>query len=102
MQNHYNIRDRSSDRLVDLCAEAGIAFIPWYPLGAGRLAGRGSPLARIAERRNAAPSQIALAWLLHRSPAMLPIPGTSSIAHFEENFGAASIRLTPEEFQALA
>jgi aryl-alcohol dehydrogenase-like predicted oxidoreductase len=102
VQNHYNLRDRSSDRLVDLCAAAGIAFIPWYPLGAGRLAGRISPLARIADRHGAAPSQIALAWLLHRSPAMLPIPGTSSIAHFEANLGAASIRLSADEFQALA
>jgi pyridoxine 4-dehydrogenase len=101
VQNHYNLRDRSSDQLVDHCASAGIAFIPWYPLAAGRLAVAGSNLARIAERHQATPAQVALAWLLHRSPAMLPIPGTGSIAHFEENLGALSLRLSPEEFAAL-
>ena len=101
-QNAYNLRDRSSAGLVDICADAGIAFIPYYPLAKGRLAGGpGSPLDRIAERHHVAPRQIALAWLLHRSPVMLPIPGTSSIAHLEENLTAASIRLTPEEFQIL-
>jgi pyridoxine 4-dehydrogenase len=102
VQNAYNLRDRSSDGLIDLCAGAGIAFIPFYPLAKGRLAAPGSPLARIAERHHATPGQVALAWLLHRSPMMLPIPGTSSIAHFDENLGAASVRLTAEEFQALA
>jgi pyridoxine 4-dehydrogenase len=103
VQNAYNLRDRSSDGLIDLCAEAGIAFIPYYPLAKGRLAGEpGSPLDRIAEHHQATPRQIALAWLLHRSPAMLPIPGTSSIAHLEENLAAASIRLSAEEFQTLA
>jgi pyridoxine 4-dehydrogenase len=101
-QNAYNLRDRSSAGLVDICADAGIAFIPYYPLAKGRLAGGpGSPLDRIAERHHVTPRQIALAWLLHRSPMMLPIPGTSSIAHLEENLTAASIRLTPEEFQIL-
>jgi pyridoxine 4-dehydrogenase len=102
VQNHYNLRDRSSDALVDDCAAAGIAFIPWYPLAAGRLADHGAALARIARRHGATQSQIALAWLLHRSPAMLPIPGTASIVHFEENLGAATIRLTADEFQTLA
>jgi len=102
VQNSYNLRDRSSDSLVDLCAGAGIAFIPFYPLAKGRLARLDSPLARIAERHRATPGQIALAWLLHRSPAMLPIPGTSSIAHFDENLAAASIRFSAEELQALA
>src|SRR5215470_15959140 len=102
VQNHYNLRDRSSDRLIDICAEAGIAFIPWYPLAAGRLASPNSRLARIAQRHGATPSQIALAWLLQRSPAMLPIPGTSSIAHLEENLASASIYLSSDEFQALA
>jgi pyridoxine 4-dehydrogenase len=102
VQNSYNLRDRSSDALVDICAGAGIAFIPFYPLAKGRLARPDSQLARIAERHDAAPGQIALAWLLHRSPVMLPIPGTSSLAHFEENFGAVSIRLSAEEFQTLA
>jgi len=102
VQNSYNLRDRSSDALVDICASAGIAFIPFYPLAKGRLARPDSPLAKIAERHHATPGQIALAWLLHRSPAMLPIPGTSSLAHFEENLGAMSIRLNAEEFRTLA
>src|SRR5438132_10185493 len=103
VQNAYNLRDRSSDGLIDRCADAGIAFIPYYPLAKGRLAaGPGSPLDRIAEHHRATPRQIALAWLLHRSPVMLPIPGTSSIAHLEENLAAVSIRLTADEFLALA
>ncbi len=102
VQNCYNLRDRSSDRLIDMCAGAGIAFIPWYPLAAGRLASPNSPLARIAQSHGATPGQIALAWLLQRSPAMLPIPGTSSIAHLEENLASASIRLSADEFRALA
>ena len=101
VQNHYNARDRSSDRLIDICAEAGIAFIPWYPLAAGRLTGANSPVARIAQRHGATPSQIVLAWLLQRSPAMLPIPGTSSIAHLEENLASSSTRLNPDEFRIL-
>lgn len=102
VQNHYNLRDRSSDGLVDICAQAGIAFIPWYPLAAGRLASANSPVTRIAQRHSATPSQISLAWLLQRSPAMLPIPGTSSTAHLEENLASASIRLKPDELRTLA
>jgi pyridoxine 4-dehydrogenase len=102
VQNCYNLQDRSSDGLIEICAGAGIAFIPFYPLAKGRLARPGSPLADVADTHHAPPGQIALAWLLHRSPVMLPIPGTSSIAHFEENLGAASIRLSADEFQALA
>jgi aryl-alcohol dehydrogenase-like predicted oxidoreductase len=102
VQNAYNLRDRSSDALVNLCADAGIAFIPFYPLAKGRLAAPGTPLAQIAERHQATPGQIALAWLLHRSPTMLPIPGTSSISHLDENLAAASIRLDAEELRALA
>ena len=102
VQNCYNLRDTSSDGLIDICAAAGIAFIPWYPLAAGRLASPNSPVARIAYSHGATPGQIALAWLLQRSPAMLPIPGTSSIAHLEENLASASIRLSADEFRALA
>jgi aryl-alcohol dehydrogenase-like predicted oxidoreductase len=103
VQNGYNLRDRSSDALIDVCAEAGIAFIPFYPLAKGRLtATPGSPLDRIAQHHGATPRQIALAWLLHRSPVTLPIPGTSSIAHLEENLEAASVRLSADEFQSLA
>jgi pyridoxine 4-dehydrogenase len=100
VQNSYNLSDRSSEALIDICADAGIAFIPFYPLAKGRLAG--GSLDRIAERHGATPRQIALAWLLHRSPVMLPIPGTSSIAHLEENLGATSIILSAEDFQTLA
>src|SRR5215475_5727669 len=102
VQNHFNLRDRSSDRLVDICAESGMAFIPWYPLAAGRVASPNSPVARIAQHHGATPSQISLAWLLQRSPAMLPIPGTSSIAHLEENLASAQIRLNPDEFRTLS
>jgi pyridoxine 4-dehydrogenase len=103
VQNAYNLRDRSSDVLIDICAADGIAFIPYYPLAKGRLPeGPGSPLDRIAQRLHATPRQIALAWLLHRSPAILPIPGTSSIAHLEENLAAASIPLSVEDFRTLA
>src|SRR5205823_13459217 len=102
VQKAYMLRDRSPEGLLDICAKAGIAFIPYYPLAKGRLAGgAASPLDRIAERHHATPRQIALAWRLHRSPAMLPIPGTSSIAHLEENLAAASIRLTEEELLTL-
>ena len=102
VQNCYNLRDRSSDGLIDICAGAGIAFIPWYPLAAGRLASPNSPLVRISQRLDATTSQITRAWLLQRSPAMLPIPGTSSIAHLEENLASASIRLSADEFRTLA
>ena len=101
VQNSYNLQDRSSETLVDICAGAGIAFIPFYPLAKGRLARPDSPLAKIAETHRATPGQIALAWLLHHSPVMLPIPGTSSLAHFEENLGALSIGLSAEEFRTL-
>lgn len=103
VQNGYSLRDRSSDALIDICAKAGIAFIPFYPLAKGRLvAAPGSPLDRIAQRHDATSRQIALAWLLHRSPVMLPIPGTSSIAHLLENVAAAAIRLSAEDFRTLS
>jgi pyridoxine 4-dehydrogenase len=84
---------------VDYCERNGIAFIPWFPLGAGKVAGE--VLNRIARTHSASPTQIALAWLLHRSPIMLPIPGTSSIEHLEQNVAAASLSLTDEDYQAL-
>src|SRR5215831_6745938 len=102
LSNAVHHQLRPSDRLIDICAGAGIAFIPWYPLAAGGLATPNSRLVRIAKSHGATPSQIALAWLLQRSPAMLPIPGTSSIAHLEENLASASIHLSSDEFQALA
>ena len=102
VQNAFNLRDRSSDSLVDSCAAQGLAFIAFYPLAKGRLAAPGSALARIATRHQATPGQIALVWLLHRSPALLPIPGTASLAHLDENLAAADIRLSNEEMLELA
>ncbi len=99
VQNRYSFADREWDNVVDYCERNGIAFIPWFPLGAGTVAGR--LLEKIAKARQAKPIQIALAWLLKRSPIMLPIPGTSSIAHLEENVQAASLQLTDEEYMDL-
>jgi pyridoxine 4-dehydrogenase len=99
VQNRYGFADREWDYVVTYCERNGIAFIPWFPLGAGRVAG--DVLARMARAHEAAPIQIALAWLLRRSPIMVPIPGTSSITHLEQNVAAASLRLTDEEYQTL-
>jgi aryl-alcohol dehydrogenase-like predicted oxidoreductase len=97
VQNRYSLEDRDSEDVLDVCEEAGIGFIPWFPLATGRLAEPGGPLDRVAREHDATPGQIALAWLLARSPAMLPIPGTSSIEHLEENVAAAEIELSPDE-----
>jgi len=101
VQNRYNFADRSSEDVLDYCEKHGIGFIPWFPLGAGDLSKPGSALDAIAHAHGATPGQIALAWLLQRSPVMLPIPGTSKVAHLEENVVAADIKLTPAEFTAL-
>jgi aryl-alcohol dehydrogenase-like predicted oxidoreductase len=101
VQNRYNLVDRASEDVLDFCAQNGIGFIAWYPLAAGDLAKDGSLLDRIAKRHGAAPSQIALAWVLKRSPVMLPIPGTSKVAHLEENVAAVNITLSDEDFAAL-
>jgi len=101
VQNRYNLGDRESEDVLDHCEKNGIGFIPWYPLNAGELSREGSPLDAIAGKHNATPGQIALAWLLKRSPVLLPIPGTSKAAHLEENVGAAEIKLSDEEFTAL-
>jgi len=100
VQNRYNIEDRASDDVLAACEKAGIAFIPWYPLGAGH-ALRSAKLRDVAARHNATPSQVALAWLFARSPVMLPIPGTSSIAHLEENARAANLKLSAADIAAL-
>jgi pyridoxine 4-dehydrogenase len=100
VQNEYNIEHRASDAVLAACEKTGIAFIPWYPLGAGR-ALRSARVRRIAARRGATPAQVALAWLLARSPVMLPIPGTGSIRHLEENAAAATLKLSPEDLAAL-
>ena len=101
VQNRYNLVDRASEDVLEHCAKAGIGFIPWFPLAAGELARPGSILDSIAKRKGASPSQIALAWVLKRSPVMLPIPGTSSVKHLEENVAAASIVLSDDEFRTL-
>ena len=101
VQNRYNFADRSSEDVLDYCEKHGIGFIPWFPLGAGDLAKPGSALDAIAHAHEASPGQIALAWLLQRSPVMLPIPGTSKVAHLEENIVAADIKLTAAEFTSL-
>ncbi|HKN31558.1 MAG TPA: aldo/keto reductase [Roseiarcus sp.] len=101
VQNRYNLADRTSEATLDYCAKNGIGFIPWFPLNAGELAREGSALDEIARRRRASPGQIALAWLLKRSPVMLPIPGTGKVAHLEENVGAAAIKLSDDEFATL-
>lgn len=101
VQNRYNLIDRGSEEVLDYCEQHGIGFIPWFPLAAGNLAKPGSVLDGIARKHGAAPSQIALAWVLKRSPVMLPIPGTSKVAHLEENVAAAGIDLSDEDFAAL-
>ena len=101
VQNLYNLANRSAEELLDYSAANGIGFIPWFPLATGELARPGSPLAELAARRGATPSQLALAWLLHRSPVMLPIPGTSSVSHLEDNVAAAGIALSDSEYASL-
>jgi aryl-alcohol dehydrogenase-like predicted oxidoreductase len=101
VQNSYNLADCESDDVVDYCEANDIGFIPYYPLGDGELARPGGALDRLAKAKGATPGQVALAWLLKRSPVMLPIPGTSKVAHLEENVAAASLTLTDAEFAAL-
>jgi len=101
VQNLFNLTNRSSEALLDHAAKLGVAFIPWFPLATGALAERGSPLRGLAEKHRATPAQLALAWLLRRSPVMLPIPGTSSLEHLEENVAGAELSLTAAEFEAI-
>jgi pyridoxine 4-dehydrogenase len=101
VQNRYNLVDRTSEDVLDYCTKHGIGFIPWYPLAAGDLAKSGSLLDHVATQHGVSPSQIALAWVLKRSPVMLPIPGTSKVKHLEENVRAADVDLTDEQFNAL-
>ena len=102
VQNMYNLSMRAAEPLLDKVTAEGIAFIPWFPLAAGPLAAADGPLQRIADDHHASPSQLALAWLLKRSPVMLPIPGTSKVAHLEENVAAAEIELSDAEFETLS
>ena len=101
VQNLYNLANRQSEAIVDYCAAHGIGFIPWFPLAAGALAGPGSVLSTIADKLHASNGQVALAWLLKRAPVMLPIPGTSSVEHLQENVAAAQLTLTDEDYAAL-
>jgi aryl-alcohol dehydrogenase-like predicted oxidoreductase len=100
VQNRYSVGDRGSEDVLELCEKEGIAFLPWYPLGAGSLARPGE--ARSGAVEASTPAQVAIAWLLRRSPVMVPIPGTSSVAHLEENVAAAGLRLSDEDFERLA
>jgi aryl-alcohol dehydrogenase-like predicted oxidoreductase len=102
VQNRYNLTDRGSEEVLEDCEREGLGFLPWYPLATGKLAKSGGPVDEIARAHDAAPAQVALAWLLQRSPVTLPIPGTSSIAHFEQNLEAAELELSSEELEALS
>ena len=102
VQNQFNLADRSAEPVLDYSTGHGIAFIPYRPLATGSLASEGSPLAELARKHDATPAQLALAWLLKRSPVMLPIPGTSSVAHLEDNMLGANIELTDKEFAELS
>ena len=101
VQNLFNLTARDAEPLLDHCTDKGIGFIPWFPLATGKLLDAGGPLAQIAADTGAEPSQLALAWLLRRSPVILPIPGTSSVAHLDQNLGAAELELTDAQFEAL-
>ena len=102
VQNLYNLGNRSADDVLEACERENIGFIPWFPLNTGGLADEGGPLAKLAERHEARPAQLALAWLLHRSEVMLPIPGTKSVDHLEENLQAATLELSEDEVAELA
>ena len=102
VQNQYNIGDRRHEDVVEYCTQHGLAFIPWFPVAAGKLAKPGGKLDEAAKRHGATVGQLSLAWLLHRSPVMFPIPGTSSVAHLEENVAAAGVKLSAEEWREIS
>jgi pyridoxine 4-dehydrogenase len=101
VQNRYNLTDRASEDVLQYCTRENLGFIPWFPLATGDLAQAGGPLAEIAGRRHATPAQVALAWLLAKSPVMLPIPGTASVEHLKENMAAANVKLSDEDLAVL-
>jgi aryl-alcohol dehydrogenase-like predicted oxidoreductase len=101
VQNQYNLSDRKHEKTLVYCQRHKLGFIPWFPVAAGKLARAGGPLDKVAKEHHATVAQLSLAWLLHHSPVMLPIPGTSSIAHLEENIGAATVKLSGEEWQEI-
>jgi len=99
VQNRYNISDRQHEKTLDYCENRQLGFIPWFPVAAGKLVAPGGPLESLAKRHNVSVAQLSLAWLLHRSPVMLPIPGTSSVKHLEENVAAADLKLNEQEWK---
>src|SRR4029077_14995651 len=101
VQNRYSVADRASEDVLKYCQKENMGFIPWFPLAAGQLSGGDSPIHRVAEQLKATPSQVALAWLLSRSPVILPIPGTSRVEHLEENVAAAGLRIDKSKLQEL-
>ena len=101
VQNRYNLADRRSEEILERCQDLGLGFLPWFPLNTGNLAQPSGKLDEIARAHDATPAQVALAWLLQRSPVTLPIPGTSSIEHFDENLEAAQLELSDQEMEAL-
>jgi pyridoxine 4-dehydrogenase len=102
VQNLYNLTDRSSEDVLDHCEAEGLGFIPWFPIAAGALGNPGGPVDAVASETGATHSQVALAWLLRRSPVMLPIPGTKSVDHVEENCGAGAVVLTDDQVASLS
>jgi pyridoxine 4-dehydrogenase len=101
VQNQYNLSDRRHEKVLKYCEQHNLAFIPWFPVASGKLAQPGGPLDQVAKQHHATVAQLSLAWLLHHSPVMLPIPGTSSVKHLEENIAAAEVHLSPEEWKAI-
>jgi aryl-alcohol dehydrogenase-like predicted oxidoreductase len=101
VQNRYSVTDRGSENVLEYCEKQKMAFIPWFPLAAGQVTGGNSPISQVAARSHASPSQLALAWLLARSPMILPIPGTSKVAHLEENVAAAELKIDQNAMQKL-
>jgi len=101
VKNQYNLSDRQHEKVLQYCEQQQLAFIPWFPVAAGKLAEPGGPLDQIARKHGATVAQLSLAWLLHHSPVMIPIPGTSSVKHLEENMAAARLQLSPEEWAAV-
>jgi pyridoxine 4-dehydrogenase len=102
VQNNYSVSRRDSEDVLDVCEQQGIAFIPWFPMASGNLAEPGGPLDEVAREHGATPAQVSIAWLLQKSPVMIPIPGTSSLAHLEENVAARDLDLTDDELKSIA
>jgi aryl-alcohol dehydrogenase-like predicted oxidoreductase len=102
VQNRYSLADRGSEDVLNYCEKEELGFIPWFPLAAGKMSGAKSPVSKLSKELDATPSQVALAWLLSRSPVMLPIPGTSKVAHLEENVAAAGLKIDEKKLEELS